>query len=168
MTYFTDRIKNERLNKQITQKEAAEYLHMSESTLSRYESGRITPNAEIIKQFSEYYEIPMHELMDEKELTVKTDPPAETMQENIIDAFFESKHGQQIFYMIIMAISVLTIRTGFGIGFAIYGLYYAWKHKFSKMIILLTCIYVFWLLANIIFFYTGIQLLPYKIWVTDL
>lgn len=133
-------------------------MHMSESTLSRYESGKIEPTVEIMKQFSDFYGAPVHELTDGKEPVLKS----EIMKENIIDAFFESKHGQYIFYMIIMALSAMTMTTGFGICFAVCGLYYAWKKKFPKIIIIMTCIYIFWLVTNILFFLFDFQVLPAK------
>lgn len=168
MKNFGDRIKEERINRQITQKEAAEHLHMSESTLSRYENGKREVSMEVVKEFSDYYEIPIHELIDEKESVGKTDSPAEIKQQNIVDAFFESKHGQIIFYMIIMVLSVLTSTSGFGMLFALYGLYYAQKNKFSKFIIVLTIVYIAWYIEKFILFYYGIELLPSNTGYTDM
>jgi len=50
-------LKAARVNKNLTQKEAAEKLDISESTLFNYEKGKTFPNNEVIKKITKLYNL---------------------------------------------------------------------------------------------------------------
>ena len=54
---MTMTLKAARVNKNLTQIEAAEILGISKDTLYNYESGRSFPNVQIIKKMEELYEL---------------------------------------------------------------------------------------------------------------
>jgi len=54
---MTMTLKAARVNKNLTQIEAAEILGISKDTLYNYESGRSFPNVQIIKRMEELYEL---------------------------------------------------------------------------------------------------------------
>lgn len=55
-------IKAARTNKELSQKEAAKLLKISESSLQKYESGKISPTFETCLKMVELYQIPLDNL----------------------------------------------------------------------------------------------------------
>lgn len=61
-----NKIKEQRENKKMTQKELAEILGVEAGTISKYESGKIEPNIEAIKKIAETFEITTDELLNDE------------------------------------------------------------------------------------------------------
>ena len=64
-----DRIKEIREERKISQKELAEYLDMEQQHYSRYETGKVKVNVEMVKKLAVFYNISADyilELTDEK------------------------------------------------------------------------------------------------------
>lgn len=52
-----------RVNKNLTQKQAAKMLEIGANSLVRYETGRSYPNVGVLKKMEQLYEIPYSELI---------------------------------------------------------------------------------------------------------
>lgn len=63
-------LKSARVNKNLTQAEAAKKLDISVDTLSNYERGKSYPDVPIIKRMEDLYGIPYSELIFCPEITV--------------------------------------------------------------------------------------------------
>lgn len=63
-------LKSARVNKNLTQAEAAKRLEISVDTLSNYERGKSYPDVPIIKRMEDLYGIPYSELIFCPEVTV--------------------------------------------------------------------------------------------------
>ena len=53
-----------REDRDIRQKEIAEYLHVSQNTYSQYETGVISLTAEVLIKLADYYEVSVDFLLD--------------------------------------------------------------------------------------------------------
>ena len=58
-----ENVKKYRLLKNLTRKDLANGLEVSESTISRYENGKREPNMDTLKKISEILEVPLNELL---------------------------------------------------------------------------------------------------------
>ena len=56
-------LKADRVNKSLTQREAAKELGISVYTLINYESGKSYPDVPVIKRIEELYDIPYHRII---------------------------------------------------------------------------------------------------------
>ena len=63
-------LKSARVNKNLTQVEAAKKLEISVDTLSNYERGKSYPDVPVIKRMEDLYGIPYSELIFCPEITV--------------------------------------------------------------------------------------------------
>ena len=63
-------LKSARVNKNLTQAEAAKRLEISVDTLSNYERGKSFPDVPVIKRMEDLYGIPYSELIFCPEITV--------------------------------------------------------------------------------------------------
>lgn len=63
-------LKSARVNKNLTQAEAAKMLEISVDTLSNYERGKSFPDVPVIKRMEDLYGIPYSELIFCPEVTV--------------------------------------------------------------------------------------------------
>lgn len=63
-------LKSARVNKNLTQAEAAKRLEISVDTLSNYERGKSFPDVPVIKRMEDLYGIPYSELIFCPEVTV--------------------------------------------------------------------------------------------------
>lgn len=63
-------LKSARVNKNLTQAEAAKMLGISTETLSNYERGKSYPDVPIIKRMEDLYGLPYSELIFCPEITV--------------------------------------------------------------------------------------------------
>lgn len=63
-------LKSARVNKNLTQAEAAKILGISTETLSNYERGKSYPDVPIIKRMEDLYGLPYSELIFCPEITV--------------------------------------------------------------------------------------------------
>lgn len=62
MIEFGKKIKELRKEKNITQKQLAEILQVTESTIGNYEINRIRPSHEILLAIAEYFDVSLDEL----------------------------------------------------------------------------------------------------------
>ena len=72
---FKDRLKQLRLNKNISQEAIAKELMTSRSTYAKWENGIRIPNSASLELIAKYFDITVEELFDNKEttnLTIKT------------------------------------------------------------------------------------------------
>ena len=66
---FGEKLKTLRLQKGLTTRQLALYLHTTNSQISRVENGLRKPSAELILQAADYFNIPLDQLMrDELDL----------------------------------------------------------------------------------------------------
>ena len=65
------RLKEERLNRKLTQEEVAEVLHVSRSTVSSWEVGRTFPDLDLLVALSNLYEISLDSLLKEDVQMIK-------------------------------------------------------------------------------------------------
>lgn len=65
MSYFSHKIKQERESRDLKQKDVADALNISVSSLSRLENGVNVPRIEDLQMFSDYYQIPVLDLIEE-------------------------------------------------------------------------------------------------------
>lgn len=63
-------LKSARVNKGLTQAEAAKMLGISTETLSNYERGRSFPDVPVIKRMEDLYDLPYSEIIFCPEITV--------------------------------------------------------------------------------------------------
>ncbi|WP_163853500.1 helix-turn-helix domain-containing protein [Paenibacillus elgii] len=54
---FGERLKSLRIAHELTQKELAKALNMTESMLSRYETGKRLPNLDVFLQLANYFDV---------------------------------------------------------------------------------------------------------------
>lgn len=180
MTTFSENLKRERKKTHLSQRDFADKLGMSDSTISRLETEQREPSIQELEIFSKAFNMTIDELLhndisENRSASITTSPEPqqndpeinqnttskETLKINIIDDFFESKYGKAIYYMIIMMIAIiLDIFSIYGLVFSIYALYYALKQKFPKAILLLNVFYILWTILLILEVYCGIFILP--------
>ena len=60
-----ERLKEKRLSASLSQKELGDILHVSRQTISSWEVGRTYPDLETLVAISEYYQVPLDELLKE-------------------------------------------------------------------------------------------------------
>lgn len=60
---ITDKIKNARTIKKLTQEQVAEYLNVSRQTISNWENGKSLPDIVSIIRMSELYDLSLDELL---------------------------------------------------------------------------------------------------------
>lgn len=65
MSHFSERLKEEREKRNLKQKDVADALNISVSAVSRLENGINTPRIEDLQMFSDYYEIPVLDLLED-------------------------------------------------------------------------------------------------------
>lgn len=61
------RLKELRKKKKISQKDLAEYLHITQVQISKYELGKNEPDLETVKKLSKYFNVTIDYLLDEEE-----------------------------------------------------------------------------------------------------
>lgn len=69
---FKERLKQFRLENEMTQEELAKKLFVSRQAVSKYETGRGYPNLEIMQLISKLLNISLEELLSKEELTKGT------------------------------------------------------------------------------------------------
>ena len=57
------RIEAARVNKQLSQEEAAQLIGISKDSLSNYERGKTAPNVKVAKKMAEVYEVSLDDLI---------------------------------------------------------------------------------------------------------
>lgn len=60
---FAENLKNERLKRNLSQKEVSEIIHISQQQISKYESGKLQPSIEMLIQLANFYDISIDKLV---------------------------------------------------------------------------------------------------------
>lgn len=71
MATFNERFKELRKNKGLSQRELAIALHMSNSTIAMYETGKRQPDFEALEQIADFFNVDMDYLLGRKDTTHK-------------------------------------------------------------------------------------------------
>lgn len=97
-----ERLKQLRLQKQISQTDLARHFNIARSTLSQYESNTRTPSDEMKLKFAEYYNVSIDYLLGKIDTTVNdlTEKDKKDIQKdlkNIMDEYKEQKDGTKYY-----------------------------------------------------------------------
>ncbi|MFC4653076.1 helix-turn-helix domain-containing protein [Lactococcus nasutitermitis] len=68
---LSEKLKQLRADKKVTQEKLAELLHVSRTTISSWETGRSYPDLQMIVEISDYFEVPLDFLLREDEKMIK-------------------------------------------------------------------------------------------------
>lgn len=60
---FQNNLRELRLAKGLTQQQLGEVFHVSRTTISNYETGKIEPSIKLILDISEYFEVSLDQLL---------------------------------------------------------------------------------------------------------
>ena len=84
---FGDRIKNERLKRNLKQEEVARQFNVSVSTISHWESGSRYPDLEMLRKIADYYALSTDELLSREDYIriPERTPVMESRQDNMIE-----------------------------------------------------------------------------------
>lgn len=87
MSKFAERLKTERLNKNLKQSELADALFLDRSSISKYETGKQIPETPTLEKLAQYFEVSIDYLLGnsnirnyrkiESDLNIKIDVPKE-------------------------------------------------------------------------------------------
>ncbi|MDE8082159.1 helix-turn-helix transcriptional regulator [Erysipelothrix rhusiopathiae] len=69
MATFSNRFKELRLSKKLTQKQIAKIFGLAESTISMYESGKREPNFDQLDEFADYFNVDLNYLLGQSNVT---------------------------------------------------------------------------------------------------
>lgn len=69
MATFSNRFKELRLSKKLTQKQIAQIFGLAESTISMYESGKREPNFDQLDEFADYFNVDLNYLLGQSNVT---------------------------------------------------------------------------------------------------
>jgi len=89
---FSERLKNLRKERGVSQEELSKVLHITRQSISKWETGTAYPDMEKMKMLSDFYELSLDELMDQESkgasgLQIKvteTGEEQEDLEENLI------------------------------------------------------------------------------------
>ncbi len=89
---FGDRIKNERLKRNLKQEEVARQFNVSVSTISHWESGSRYPDLEMLRKIADYYALSTDELLSREDYIriPERTPVMESRQDNMIEGILFS------------------------------------------------------------------------------
>lgn len=98
-----------RKENELTQKELAEKINVSDKAVSRWETSKSYPDVTSLMSLSEYFEISVNELLAGKRLSVEN--IKETADKNIISVFEEAQKNKkkQIFQTALYTVMLLVI-----------------------------------------------------------
>ena len=97
-----------RKEKELTQKELAEKINVSDKAVSRWETGKGYPDVTSLVSLSEYFDVSVNELLAGKRLTVED--IKETADENLISVFEQvQKNKKQQNFQVAIYTSVLIV-----------------------------------------------------------
>ena len=80
---FGTNLRNLRIQRGLTQQKLAKEMHMSQASITAYETGYREPSFEIVRKFSEYFDVPPSVLM----------PFGEVSDEEYVQRVAESLHA---------------------------------------------------------------------------
>lgn len=72
MLEFKDKLKQYRVDNNLTQDQLADILHVSRGTISKYETGRSYPSIEILQDIANLLGVTVDDMISKKELTKET------------------------------------------------------------------------------------------------
>ena len=89
---FSERLKNLRKERGVSQEELAKVLHITRQSISKWETGTAYPDMEKMKMLSDFYELSLDELMDQDSKgasgiqikVTETGEEQEDLEENLI------------------------------------------------------------------------------------
>lgn len=92
------KLKNERMKKNITQKELANILNIDKATISRYENGHIIPDIKNLKKYSNYFEVTIDYILNNKVTNKKNN--FEKFSQFIIKYIYENFDDKKVKHLI--------------------------------------------------------------------
>ena len=85
---FNEKLQELRKQKGLTQEELAEYLYVSRTAISKWESGRGYPNIDSLKAIAKFFEMTIDELLSGDELLTIAEEDAKQKERTIRDLVF--------------------------------------------------------------------------------
>ena len=85
---FNEKLQNLRKQKGLTQEELAEYLYVSRTAISKWESGRGFPNIESLKAISKFFSVSLDELLSGEEILAIAEKDRKEKERTIRDLVF--------------------------------------------------------------------------------
>lgn len=168
---FDKTIRDARRAKNISQRAAADALHISQATLSRYENGDIIPDEDFKKVMLTYYGITDSEITKEPEEKQMMEEQTDCQNSNpYTDAIFTliEKYKHQLWSVTVLILIFLSlIPTGMNPVFAILATIIAIKQKFHPIIIIVITGWTLFITLGILEI-NGIHIIPTRVSVTPL
>ena len=85
---FNEKLQELRKQKGLTQEELAEYLYVSRTAISKWESGRGYPNIDSLKAIAKFFEVTIDELLSGDELLTIAEEDTKQKERTIRDLVF--------------------------------------------------------------------------------
>ena len=85
---FNEKLQELRKQKGLTQEELAEYLYVSRTAISKWESGRGYPNIDFLKAIAKFFEVTIDELLSGDELLTIAEEDTKQKERTIRDLVF--------------------------------------------------------------------------------
>ena len=85
---FNEKLQDLRKQKGLTQEELAEYLYVSRTAISKWESGRGFPNIESLKAISKFFSVSLDELLSGEEILAIAEKDHKEKERTIRDMVF--------------------------------------------------------------------------------
>ena len=85
---FNEKLQDLRKQKGLTQEELAEYLYVSRTAISKWESGRGFPNIESLKEISKFFSVSLDELLSGEEILAIAEKDHKEKERTIRDLVF--------------------------------------------------------------------------------
>ena len=85
---FNEKIQELRKQKGLTQEELAEFLYVSRTAISKWESGRGFPNIESLKAISKFFSVSLDELLSGEEILAIAEKDHKEKERTILDLVF--------------------------------------------------------------------------------
>ena len=85
---FNEKLQELRKQKGLTQEELAEYLYVSRTAISKWESGRGYPNIDSLKVIARYFEVTIDELLSGDELLTIAEEDTKQKERTVRDLVF--------------------------------------------------------------------------------
>ena len=84
---FNEKLQDLRKQKGLTQEKLAEYLYVSRTAISKWESGRGFPNIESLKAISKFFSVSLDELLSGEEILAIAEKDHKEKERTIRDLF---------------------------------------------------------------------------------
>ncbi|MPN12786.1 HTH-type transcriptional regulator Xre [bioreactor metagenome] len=83
MSSFSERLKELRLEKRLTQEELAEKFYLNKSSISRYERGQQVPELELLKKIADFFGVGTDFLLGKSDMRIPYKEAPEKTEEDI-------------------------------------------------------------------------------------